>query len=165
MNIKADFSNFGYRIDVCAPGTRIYSPFLGEYYAWWDGTSFAAPFVSGLAALMLSIDSTLGWDEIEYAICQTAVNIDAQNPGLEGRLGGGLVNPVAALDMALYMSCGDVDASHDVSISDLFFGGGPAPCPGNAGDLDCSGATDISDLTYMVAFMFQNGPSPCEACR
>jgi subtilisin family serine protease len=171
MNIKADFSNFGHRINVCAPGTQIYSPFLGDFYAWWDGTSFAAPFVSGLAALMLSVDSTLGWDEVQYVISETATNIDSLNPGLEGKLGGGLVNPTAALEMVVYLSCGDVDASHEVSISDLtymvehFFGGGPAPCPGNAGDLDCSGTTDISDLSYLVAYVFQGGPSPCEGCQ
>lgn len=45
LNIKADFSNYGDKVDICAPGTRIYSTFLDTSYAWWDGTSFAAPFV------------------------------------------------------------------------------------------------------------------------
>ncbi len=54
--IKADFSNYGKGwVDLCAPGMGIYSTFLNGQYAWWDGTSMSAPFVSGEAALILSL--------------------------------------------------------------------------------------------------------------
>lgn len=54
--IKAGFSNYGKKwVDLCAPGIGIYSTFLGGNYAWWDGTSMSAPFVSGEAALILSM--------------------------------------------------------------------------------------------------------------
>jgi subtilisin family serine protease len=59
----ASFSNFGYGLDVGAPGTDILSlraantslgyP-LNEEYTRSDGTSMAAPHVSGTAALILS---------------------------------------------------------------------------------------------------------------
>lgn len=52
---KADFSNYGAFVDVCAPGVSIYSAYPGGRYAWWSGTSFSAPFVSGTVALVLSI--------------------------------------------------------------------------------------------------------------
>ena len=51
-NVLADFSNYGGKVDVCAPGTQIYAPFLDSSFAWWDGTSFAAPFVAAQAALL-----------------------------------------------------------------------------------------------------------------
>lgn len=54
--VKAGFSNFGKgRVDFSAPGIGIYSTFLKGGYAWWDGTSMAAPFVSGEAALVMSM--------------------------------------------------------------------------------------------------------------
>jgi subtilisin family serine protease len=54
--IKAAFSNYGKGwVDLCAPGMGIYSTFLNGQYAWWDGTSMSAPFVSGETALILSL--------------------------------------------------------------------------------------------------------------
>jgi len=39
-------------VDVFAPGELIYSAYFNGNYAWWSGTSMAAPFVSGEAALL-----------------------------------------------------------------------------------------------------------------
>ncbi len=49
---RADFSSYGAYVSVSAPGTSIYSAYPGGVWAWWDGTSFAAPMVSGQAALL-----------------------------------------------------------------------------------------------------------------
>jgi subtilisin family serine protease len=65
---RASFSNYGWWVDAAAPGEKIASSFLthgrenGEEfhgYARWSGTSFAAPYVAGkIAALMSDKDMT-----------------------------------------------------------------------------------------------------------
>lgn len=50
----AKFSCFGPEIDVCAPGVAIVSSLPPDDFGAWDGTSMAAPHVTGLAALVLA---------------------------------------------------------------------------------------------------------------
>ncbi|HEX2085323.1 MAG TPA: S8 family serine peptidase, partial [Solirubrobacteraceae bacterium] len=51
---SAKFTCFGPEVDVCAPGVGIVSAVPPNNYAAWDGTSMAAPHVTGLAALVLA---------------------------------------------------------------------------------------------------------------
>jgi subtilisin len=50
----AKFSCFGPEVDVCAPGVAVVSSVPPNNFAAWDGTSMAAPHITGLAALMLA---------------------------------------------------------------------------------------------------------------
>jgi len=50
---RFSWSNYGPALDLVAPGTSL-CPSLSGGYAWGSGTSFAAPFVSGAAALLMS---------------------------------------------------------------------------------------------------------------
>lgn len=54
VNILPAFSNYGKMVDVLAPGVAIYSTAQGNNYSLVNGTSIAAPVVSGLAALICS---------------------------------------------------------------------------------------------------------------
>ena len=56
---KADFSNYGSWVDLSAPGVDIFSTFKNNNYITASGTSAACPVVSGIAALLLSVDPTL----------------------------------------------------------------------------------------------------------
>jgi len=51
---RSDFSNYGDWVDICAPGTQIYSTLPENSYGASNGTSMACPHVSGVAALVVS---------------------------------------------------------------------------------------------------------------
>jgi len=58
LNI-ASFSNYGSQIDVWSPGANIITAYLNDGYAMQNGTSFAAPIVSGIAAMELALGREL----------------------------------------------------------------------------------------------------------
>lgn len=109
--VKADFSNYGQNcLDINAPGVEIIStqvlnpplglPFTAPYSGLWDGTSFSAPQVSGVAALIKSINNQYTNKEIQSLLLDTADSLDAQNPGLVGELGRGMLNARRAVRAA-----------------------------------------------------------------
>jgi subtilisin family serine protease len=59
QNKKAEFSNFGSQTDIYAPGTHILSAKPGNQYEFLDGTSMAAPIVSGAVALLKSKEKNI----------------------------------------------------------------------------------------------------------
>ncbi|MBW6460642.1 MAG: S8 family serine peptidase [Bacteroidales bacterium] len=100
-------------VDICSPGYDISGatntmekdtlgnifPNPWPYYWKFGGTSFATPIVSGLCALIKSINPCLTAAEIEYILKQTADPVqDEQN--YSGLLGAGRINAYKAVKYA-----------------------------------------------------------------
>ncbi|WP_258060197.1 S8 family peptidase [Arthrobacter sp. ZGTC212] len=84
---RAPYSNFGPLVDLMAPGGNTMGDSSGgilstinngksvpadEGYAYYQGTSMAAPHVAGAAALLLSADPGLTSQQVESTLLQTA---------------------------------------------------------------------------------------------
>ena len=71
--ISASFSNYGKKnVDVFAPGYKIYATVPDNKYKNLQGTSMAAPMVSGVAALIKSYYPSLSMIEVKEIILQSA---------------------------------------------------------------------------------------------
>jgi len=68
----ADFSNYGAKVDVAAPGVDIYSTLPGNTYGLMSGTSMAAPHVTGVAGLIWAANPNLTGPQVKEIIVGTA---------------------------------------------------------------------------------------------
>ncbi len=122
---RVNFSNWGPAIDLAAPGVDIlslrakntdfllfenpdYEPgkaYVGDDTAYYRtaGSSFSAPFVAGVASLLLSVNPQLKAEELKRMLLYSARDIDV--PGKDQYTGYGLLDAQAALqaDPAFYI--------------------------------------------------------------
>ncbi len=66
----SSYSNYGSLIDLCAPGTKIYSTVLNGAYGYKSGTSMACPFVSAAAAMV----EALYYDDTDVDVIEALEN-------------------------------------------------------------------------------------------
>ncbi len=119
QNTRAPYSNYGAGIDVMAPGgdinqaldiqgyripAGVLSTVQGaeggpSYSSLYDGTSMAAPHISGLVALMLAKEPNLDPDTVLARLKASAKPLSASECGRSSGsdCGAGLVNAAAAL--------------------------------------------------------------------
>lgn len=121
--ITAEFSNYGKdNVDVFAPGVKIYSTFPGKNkYGNLQGTSMAAPIVTGLAAMLRSYYPDLTAVQVKKIIEESAVkpesNVISIRPGSKSEeisfnllsRTGGIVNA--------YKAVMDADTTRVVTVS------------------------------------------------
>jgi hypothetical protein len=94
---RAYYSNYGSELDLCAPGSQIYSTITGgNAYGYSTGTSMSAPVIAGCAAIIAQIFPDYNARQIIAQLQATAQKIDTLNPALIGKLGSGLVDLGAA---------------------------------------------------------------------
>jgi len=114
---RTAYSNWGAKADIAAPGEEIlslraiqtdllqffdkdYKPgsnILGTHRQYYrlSGTSFAAPYVAGVASLLLSLRPELTPAQVRRMILQSAKDIEV--PGIDQFTGYGLLDAAAAL--------------------------------------------------------------------
>jgi len=93
----ASFSNYGrYSVHVAAPGSGLKTTDLdGGTTSWASGTSFAAPWVVGVAAMVASQNPDLSLTELRSRILKATVMDDSYSRTL--LLSGGCINAYNAL--------------------------------------------------------------------
>ncbi|MDZ7409407.1 MAG: S8 family serine peptidase [candidate division KSB1 bacterium] len=101
---KASYSSYGDWVKVSAPGgdqpggrIGILSTVFNDGYAFYSGTSMAAPLTAGLAAVIKSQHPNWTPSQVILQVAETADDIDALNPRYLGKLGTGRINTLRAL--------------------------------------------------------------------
>ncbi len=104
-------ASHGVNLDVGAPGTRVFTTLFPAnedsenpsedrfLYGRRSGSSVAAPIVSGIAALVRSMDPTLTPEAVRAVLSGTATDI--REPGWDQWTGAGRVDALAAVTSAL----------------------------------------------------------------
>ena len=114
---KADFSNWGKDIDIAAPGKNVTSTNLYEGHTAGSGTSYAAPMVSAVAALVKGKNPQWTPKQIQYVLGKSA---DRSASSLwNDFLGYGRVNAYGAV--AFHASGFPQDTYSNVSSAKLLY--------------------------------------------
>jgi len=95
----ARFSNYGDWVDVSAPGQHIVTTLLNDRYGQIQGTSFAAPMVSGIAALLVSKYPDWTPAQIRNQIMAT---VDVSEDLKDANVTSGRVNAFKALSVSAF---------------------------------------------------------------
>lgn len=98
-DVCTSFSNYGEKLDLTAPGSDIYSTTINNNYKSQSGTSFSAPIVSGIAALLKGRNPSLTPAEVEYLLERSA----SRQSDLQwnNNYGYGRVNAVGSMETLL----------------------------------------------------------------
>ncbi len=91
----AEASTAGLGVAISAPAEDLLGSYPGEGYRVWDGSSAAAPIVSGLLALMSQADPNATANDLIERLISSAT--DLGEPGFDANYGHGLIDPAAAI--------------------------------------------------------------------
>ncbi len=170
---RSSYSNYGTQLNIVAPGgfggsfdaNDIYSTTpnyafvleangVSRNYGYLAGTSMSAPFVTGLAALILSVNPTLTPSNIRNFIQQNAE--DKGTAGFDNYYGYGRINSLRALANTFVQtnpqySYNEGDMSLSLIQSDYWQGFQGSPAPGIApGTYRCDRYEAIKTFNFYV---------------
>lgn len=116
---RADYSNYGEWINVCAPGSGVVANYLDKGVQGMNGTSMATPCVSAIAALIRAIRPDASVATVRE-ILQRSAN-DLGEPGFDIFYGHGMINAHQAAYMTASLDVPDAFPSKVVSLSDPYY--------------------------------------------
>ena len=93
---RSSFSNYNNYVDVVAPGENILTTNNNDWYEYVSGTSFSAPHVAGIAALIKSVKPDLTTNNFMDLIKTTSR--DLGTTGYDNQYGYGLINATSMLN-------------------------------------------------------------------
>lgn len=96
-DVRSSFSNYGYTVDISAPGSSIYNTLNGNKYGYASGTSMSTPMAASAAALVKAKYPNYDGLQIGELLRATADPIDGLNPTYANKLGKGRLNVLKAL--------------------------------------------------------------------
>ena len=88
-NNEIPFGNTGSDLEFASPGTEILTTYINNSYAIASGTSFSAPHVAGVVALLLEQNKTITPNEVRARLHEDALDLGIS--GLDEIYGYGLV--------------------------------------------------------------------------
>lgn len=93
--VKYYGSNRGPFVDIAAPGEDIFTMRVNESFSRSNGTSYSAPIVSGVAALVFSVNPKLSPERVTDILKKSATKMNSS-----WSFGSGLVNAKRAVELA-----------------------------------------------------------------
>lgn len=104
-------ANRGDHVALAAPGVDLLLPSPEEKYQVASGTSFAAAYVSGVAALIIERNPGVSPDVVRRILTETACDVGPE--GRDDAFGAGLANALAAVQAARPVTAGAASRSHE----------------------------------------------------
>lgn len=161
---QASFSSWGSSMDVAAPGsgaisTTLYDPAdpAGAYSSSVYGTSFAAPIVSGLTALLRDAWPAGDALDLQAVLKDSALKTTEMSGQVATQqLGFGRIRPLQALQRAQACAAvsytSDINCDTNVDIADLsLLASQWELVRSGRSDVNKSGQTDIADLSVLAS--------------
>ncbi len=131
-DMSVDLNGDGYPDGVLSTGGSVEGGTIRYVYPYASGTSFAAPHVAGVIALMKSVNPQLTPADIDAMLARGELTDDLGRPGRDDAYGHGLVNAGRAVLAALAAS-GSAPADNPLLVA-------------SAGSLNFGAATTAIDL-------------------
>lgn len=121
---RASFSNYGYKVDISAPGANIFTTDVGGGYATVNGTSFASPIVAGAAALVKTLYPDFNGAQVGEVLRVTA------NPSFNNNLSTTYKNKMGRGRLDVFQALTKQSPSIRMDNSVILGPGGDVPKPG-----------------------------------